>query len=329
MRPPPPPAPAPIEKDEKENEWKEMLPWAFMGLLTLLLFFATWPRKSHKQDAMMPSYPGLPGPWTQIPPFAQNPSHGAFDARGHFTKSNDSEPSESLPQKKQISRLEEEPLDFNTSRRIYLETIFRDSDTFRLYFLSLSPDLRDELFSLLKGPAYEKFLDGLGLRKPIEEPNDPQDPEDRLSFHQKQFAEFSRAKEWQDRQFFGFLQRLNEEQVMNLIHHEDAFSVCVMLRFMKPSQSALVLDALPREKRMEVLSHVDDVQTTSFQELVTLEKQVRDTVTKLPEHFFWFEEGRCDLLEPSTRRSSGPRRYLTRFRKDPARHISRPSQNAI
>lgn len=73
---------------------------------------------------------------------------------------------------------------------------------------------------------------------------------------------------------------------MNLVHHEDPFAVCVMLRFMKPNQSALVLDALPHEKRVEVLRHVNDVQTTSFVELAHLEQNIRTSVQKLPEHFF-------------------------------------------
>jgi FliG C-terminal domain/FliG middle domain len=287
------PTPTPLpEKEEKEiDPWKEYLPWGVVSFLGLLLLIALWPRRANQSQMANPGYPQYPNPWASVPPFGQYPSQGPYDARGHFSqkehrREDDDEEEERPTRKGRFIDEEEIALDFNARRKRFLEGIFKESDTFRLYFLSLSTDLRDELYALLKGPAYEKFLEGLGLKMPAADVNDPQDPEERLSFHEKHFQEYAKAKEWQDRQFFGFLQRLNEEQIMNLVHHEEPFAVCVMLRFMKPNQSALVLDALPHDKRVEVLSHVNEVQRASFQELVSLEKHIRDAVTKLPDHFF-------------------------------------------
>lgn len=291
----PSPTPAPIEKvEEKKDPLKEYLPWAAAGVLALMLFISMLlPRRSKSEPA---PYPSAPQPWTGVPPFTQYPSQGPFDARGHFAREraqeeNDEEEAEekeegSITRAVRRAYPVDENLDFTGRRRRFLDTIFSQSDTYRMYLVTLPAEHRDELYAMLKGPAYEKFLDGIGVKRPAEEVQDPQDMEERLTYHEKAFQEFSKAKDWQDRQFFGFLQRLNEEQIMTLVHHEDPFSVCVMLRFMKPSQSALVLDALPQQRRVEVLKYVNEVQRTSFHELTALEQHIRTSVNKLPEHFF-------------------------------------------
>lgn len=283
---------APKEKEKEEvNPWKEYLPWAATGVLALLLLVVLLMQNRQaaaQRSAVAENHPPSQNPWAAVPPFHQYASQGPYDARGHFAR-----PERNWQADEENTKLSRAPqgpppdsIDFANRRRRFLDTIFRQSDTFRLYHTSLGPDLRDEVYAILRGPAYEKFLEGMGLKKPSEDPNDPQDAEERLAFHEKQFDEFTRAKDWQDRQFFGFLQRLNEEQIMTLVHHEDPFAVCVMLRFMKPNQSALVLDALPPGRRVEVLKHVHDVQKTAFHDLAMLEQNIRTSVERLPDHFF-------------------------------------------
>jgi flagellar motor switch protein FliG len=110
--------------------------------------------------------------------------------------------------------------------------------------------------------------------------------DDQLRMHEKNFEEFIHAKDWQDRQFFGFLQQLSHDQLLALAHHEDANTVCVILRFLRASQSAFVLDNLSPEKKAQVLSYIPQMQHLPLSDVLSMEQEVRKTVQRTPKHFF-------------------------------------------
>lgn len=171
-------------------------------------------------------------------------------------------------------------------RRRLLEKCISRSEAFRFYYQRLTEDEKSDLYGGLKGPGYDKLLEGLSIKRPTSVGPESSDLEEKLLILEKNFDEFSQAKEWRDRQFFGFLETLTDEQMIALVNHETALHVCVMLRFMKPHQSAFVLDALNPAKRREVLGLVHQVRDTHFSDLLNIEREVRSNVLKMPTHLY-------------------------------------------
>ncbi|MBI1860716.1 MAG: hypothetical protein HYR96_07355, partial [Deltaproteobacteria bacterium] len=145
-----------------------------------------------------------------------------------------------------------------------LDKFLMFSKAFAPYYRTLSAEQKDELYGLLKGPTMDGLMTGLGFPKPKSEVPEPGNPEEVFEKHERDFAEYLNARDWQAKQFFGFLSELSEEQLVSLVNHETPVAVCAMLRFMKPQQSASILEALPAGRRLEILSAVPQVQTTPF-----------------------------------------------------------------
>lgn len=167
-------------------------------------------------------------------------------------------------------------------RRRLLSRFLTRSHAFRSYFQKLSAEDRGGLYIAMRGQAFDSFLDALGMKLPAAPDVEPHDLEECLATHEKNFAEFADAKDWEGRQLFGFIQELSDEQLVSLAKHQRPLVVCVMLRFMKANQSALVLESLSSEKRVEVLSQLSALEKTSFNELASIEKEVRASATHLP-----------------------------------------------
>jgi flagellar motor switch protein FliG len=55
---------------------------------------------------------------------------------------------------------------------------------------------------------------------------------------------------------------------------------------MKSSQSAYILDAMPTARRIEILTEGQRLQQSPFAEILNLEKDLRESVEKLPANFF-------------------------------------------
>lgn len=166
-------------------------------------------------------------------------------------------------------------------RKHILEQFLSHSLAFKEYYGLLDEETRGELYSSLKGPAFDSLLDSLRLKIPATE-YEASEPWQILSRHEENFEEFSQTKAWQDRQFFGFLNRLPKEQLITLASRETTETVCLMLRMMRAEQSAIVLDSLPPTYRREVLASAPTVNSMSFSDMASIEKRVRDTVHRMP-----------------------------------------------
>jgi hypothetical protein len=169
-------------------------------------------------------------------------------------------------------------------RKKLLGKFLMKSDAFRLYYGKLKDEERSELFAALNGPAYDSLLNGLGLAPVPGESSDTQMLEERMAFHEKNFDEFAAAKDWQDRQFFGFLQQLNEEQILSLVQHESALAIALMLKYMRPHQSAMVLDTLNSNKRVEVIAQLASVSELPLSKMYSIEREVRLAAQRVPQH---------------------------------------------
>ncbi len=171
-------------------------------------------------------------------------------------------------------------------RKRLLERFLTRSGAFSQYWAKLSAEVQNELYSVLSGPAFDNFLDGLQIARPVGSDIPAVEPDEILAKHEKSFDEFAETADWQDRQFFGFLQSLNNEQLLALANQENPVAVCLMLRFMKARQSAMVLDTLEPGKRQEILAQVPSVQQINFSQIAEIERDVRTSVQRMPQRFY-------------------------------------------
>ena len=283
LKPPKPPAVDPNELDEPaevENPWLPLMKWAGMGVLALAGLWLILKRREEDQNGFSQSQ--LAG---DRPAALPSPNKDSFSDEEQWEKLQRRAEKLAAPANQPASSL----------RRRLLERFINRAEAFRVYFSRLSDTSRVEIYAALRGPALDSLLEGLAIRKPPVEANGPTPDDDRLNQYEKEFEEFVQAKDWQDKQFFGFLSQLPDEQVMALASHENPMSVCIMLRFMKPHQSAAVLDALPTERRVEVLSMISQLPTTSFAEIAGIEKEVRTTVQRMPTHLFGTKKDDIDF----------------------------------
>ncbi len=255
-----PPAEPPKPKPEEEV-WN-IARWGVLGLLLVILLLLT--RK--------PS-PGISQVVNATAPSAnQSDSANRDENEKDADEQADEETGDSITQSTMTQ---------DEQRKRLLDKFLIRSDAFREYYKSATEEQRSSLQGALKGALFDGLLRGLKLKSPENE-IPPADAQEYLQAEQESFDEFVKARDWQERQFFGFLNQLTDEQLLTLIHHESPANVCLMLRFMKPAQSAFVLDALPQDKRVAILSHATGIQNTPLSEILILEKQVRSTVKTLP-----------------------------------------------
>ena len=171
-------------------------------------------------------------------------------------------------------------------RKILLHRFLSRSQAFRRYYQQMGVEKQEELYACLKGPAYDNLLSGLAIKPPAGDIHTPPEKDELLEQHEKDFEEFVQAKDWQDRQFFGFVHDMSDEQLVSLVNHQRPLAVCLMLRFMTPHQSALILDSLPSKKRREILEQANQMNGVSFAEIMGVEREIRENVQRMPAHMF-------------------------------------------
>jgi len=171
-------------------------------------------------------------------------------------------------------------------KKVLLDRFLRKSDSFRLYYQSLNETKQNELAGLLAGPAFDSLMDGLGTFRTPGSDIPPIYEAEFLDLHEREFDDYARARDWQEQQFFGFLHQLSNDQLNTLLTHASPLAACVMLRFLKPSQSAYVLDAMSPSRRMEILSQVPQVQAAALNDLAVIEKEIRVNAQRMPRALF-------------------------------------------
>lgn len=179
-----------------------------------------------------------------------------------------------------------EPQTVLERKKILLDRFLRKSDSFRLYYLSLDEAKQNDLAGLLVGPAFDSLMDGLGLFRTPGRDTPPGNEEEVLDLHEREFDDYARARDWQDQQFFGFLHQLSNDQLNTLLTHASPLAACVMLRFLKPAQSAYVLDGMSPSRRSEIFAQVPQVQVAALNDLAIIEKEIRASAQRMPRALF-------------------------------------------
>ena len=82
---------------------------------------------------------------------------------------------------------------------------------------------------------------------------------------------------------------------MTLVSTQTPAAACLLLRMMRPNQSAAALDAMTPERRRQVLSHVETLQRLPFAELQALEKQIRACAYLVPDRALGSEKETIDF----------------------------------
>jgi hypothetical protein len=171
---------------------------------------------------------------------------------------------------------------FSEARLEMIESFLKHPVAFRQYFEKISSGDQDELARNLNGPAFLELCEQMRLQPPVSQTESAGTDLTAIRKHSQAFQEFCKAKEWESKQFFGFLNELSEQQLVTLFSRENPQRIAVMLRFMKPHQSALVLEALGQESRLKVIQFANQVQNLPWNEMLTIEKEVRTIVQKVP-----------------------------------------------
>lgn len=156
------------------------------------------------------------------------------------------------------------------------------SEIFRDYFEKLTPKSKSELCAGLRGPAYDGLSKFLGLKIPPYADEGINLTEEKLIFYFKDFHEFITIHHWQNQQFFGFLHQLSDEQLFVLFKQENPIVKALMLKFLRPEQSAKILDKLDSVDRSEVFLQSSRLGKIPPSELNKLENLVRERAKLLP-----------------------------------------------
>lgn len=273
---------APSAKRESKTPWplNELAIWVLAGLLLVGAILA-WVFR--RRDSMKRVYPTVEPREEQV----------VSDADIKMQKMNQGVPAlEHLGNQKSLAgpsamtrgKFPALPATENFADRRYelLNCFLNNASTFRLYYSKLAEGAQLELYAGLRGPAFDSLLETLGIPAPQGADNIAAPTEEQMQFYAKNFNEFIQMNAWQNQQFFGFLQQLTNEMVVALIQQENPLVGALMLKFMKPAQSAAVLKALSSEKRIEILAHSTRASKMSIDELSSIEASVRSHVEKLP-----------------------------------------------
>lgn len=279
-----------VASEEEETPEEKMWNYARWGALALLAVavLMLWTRQTAMSAAGARSgggrrAPKSSNPWDSADALSQMGARGALEA-GMNRAMGFARAALAPPPVDQSPDAIEHLLE--ARRRKLLNKFLLKSEAFRIYYSRLDDEGRSELYAALNGPAFESLLDGLGLVKMPSEESDATRLDERLAHHERQFEEFAAAKEWQDRQFFGFLSQLSDDQLTALVSHETPLAAALMLRHMKANQSATVLDSLTAHRRVEVLQAVKDVQELPLSKMAAIEREVRQAAQKVPQHSF-------------------------------------------
>jgi hypothetical protein len=260
-----------LKKDDNESFWAQMK-WVFAAFLALVFLMMVFGRSTAAGSSRRRSGSGsrAPQPGFNITALADLFGAGRSES-GEMIR----------PARMSAHATEAVQQQFFKRKRM-LDKFLGHSEAFRMYFEQCTGDDKDEIYAALKGPAFDSLLDGMGFKRPVGADLDPESLEERMLVHEKNFDEYVAAKDWQEKQFFGFLSQLSDEQLLTICKREDARNVCVMLRFLRPNQSAGILDRLPASKRSEVIAYTSDVSDIPFSDLMTYEKGLRAATSRLP-----------------------------------------------
>lgn len=277
------PVPAPTQKAEKPENQIDKNPanfwWRYgpliacaafiLFVLFILGFLRLFSQSSGKNASSDPRF----SPFALPPLPASLASYLGTDNRGaqRLAKS----AADSLESHQNVSEI----------RRRVLQKFISHSESFRLFYPRLPKESQDEIQALFEGPAFDSLIEGIGIAVQRSGIREVPDAEMRLTYYEKTFDEFVLAKDWKDKQFFGFLQHLSNEQLISLIYSETPERICLMLRFLRPAQSAFVLDNMTAQQRREVIAHVFQISQIPLSEILNIENQVRASVRRLPNHF--------------------------------------------
>jgi flagellar motor switch protein FliG len=282
--------PKPIKPEKEEPKLEDKIKayslWGLLGLFFILLAYL-WHRlslnetkqelraqedKARRREDALKQQLAQQNAWNPL---------AAFDGQ-KLAKKKDNE--DDLEEEFKADTPEEERVAQQKKQLIHL--FLAKPEAFRLYFQRLNNDLKGELCASLRSLAFDKLMEGLNLPQGEVDENDPPELEEKLLKHRKSFDDFARAKDWQDKQFFGFLQQVPDETLKAIASFQTPTNVCVMLRFLKPSQSAMVLDAMPGDKKADIISCIPNLKNISYSKITEIENEVRQMLTKMPKPLF-------------------------------------------
>jgi flagellar motility protein MotE (MotC chaperone) len=278
-----PPVKPPLE--EVEVLWNYAR-WASVALLVVIAVLLLTSRGKQQAPQMMPLFAGMPGGTDNRP--RQRP-----DVREVFGEGLEQGWQDDNARKKTSNanaKVTVSAAEMAERRKKVLDRFLARSQAFRQYFSTLSLEAAAELYACLKGQAFDKLLEGLHIAQPRSDKKIPTNVDDILAQHDKDFDEFVHAKDWEDRQFFGFLHSLTDEQLATLVAGQSNEIACVVLRMMQPKQSAAVLGMMSPQKRSQILADVKNLQNVSFADLVSIERDLRTTAQRVPDRFFGSEK---------------------------------------
>lgn len=281
--------PSPIQKqDPDEPWWAQYIPVGIIAVLALLALAFTRGRggSAAAESSRRSSRDSSVGPEDRHNPYAYPFSSRSSEQSERRSRERSSEPKKSVDQTESEHAL---------VRKRVLERFLSRPEAFRIYFNRLTEQGRAELCSALKGPALENLLLGLGLARPKGDDFIPPDLGEYLEKQEKDFAEYVQAKDWQDRQFFGFLHEMTDRQLQTLATQGSVLQTAAMLRFMKPQQSARMLEGLPADRRRDVIAKARELSRAPFSELEVIEREIRAVAVRLPNQGFSAAKGDIDF----------------------------------
>lgn len=255
--------------------------WGICGILFLLLLLAVRQRRENPTQHAAP---------------ASNSKQDDFFSKANLASILGQRPQDTVTQARRASKNDEEDEGPSLAelRRKVLERFITRAQAFRQYYQTLSNEASSELYACVSGPAMDRLLSGLGIAKPMTD-GEPSNADEILARHVKIFEEYIQAKDWQDRQFFGFLQNLSDEQLATIVASQKPIAACVLVRMLQPKQSAAVLDLMSAAKRHEILSQVASLPEVPFSDIVAIEKEVRAAAMQVPDRFLGSQREDADF----------------------------------
>ncbi len=191
-------------------------------------------------------------------------------------------------------------------RHRLIQKFLMRSDAFRNFFLAVPEVDRQTLTQALDGAAFRNLLDGLAIHAPKVEPGNQEELDEKIINYEKSFDDFVQVKDWQEQQFFGFLQSLSREQLLAIANQELEKNVCVMFRFLPASSSAEIIDLLSSERRKKVFSFITVTQNLSYTDLMSVERELRIATQKLPKSIYRFQKENPEYWENVINESNTP-----------------------
>lgn len=192
---------------------------------------------------------------------------------------------------------------FAEKRLKLLQTFLQDANCVGDYLLKLPEASQQELYALLRGPAYDSLLETLKISSPQGAEHLPVPAEEQIEFYQKNFEEFLQARSWQINQYFGFMRTLTLDQQIVLLGGENPLVIAVTLRFMPAEQAALLLDRLSSDLRAQVIQSFPRAAEFPSSEFLAIEERLRGLASRLPGGMHGYSESEVrfwvDLLAQS------------------------------